>query len=195
MIRTGVFVLAGILLLPLFSSTSFADADDEIWKKLSAGGLVVLMRHASVKTGSGNGDSLVRDPSCTKERNLSTKGMAEAAHIGDTFKSRGVPVEDVLTSPFCRTTDTGKIAFDRAKPTAFLSLLQIMSDDQSDDATAQLSSVIGSYAGSGNLVLITHAPNINAVAFEPVGKGMFLVIQPTGDDTFEELGLVNIVNN
>jgi hypothetical protein len=56
--------------------------------------------------------------------------------------------------------------------------------------TKQLNQIIGSYAGKENLILITHAPNINAVSFELIKQSDFLVLQPLGADKFEELGVV-----
>lgn len=46
------------------------------------------------------------------------------------------------------------------------------------------------YTGAGNLVLITHEPNVNAVSFEMMGHSDFLVLQPLGGSEFEELGVV-----
>ena len=167
---------------------SFSDTDGKIWEKLKNGGLVVLMRHTSVKKGN----SLLRDPSCLKERNLSEKGKKEAARIGEMFAAKGVIIEKVLTSPYCRTTDTAKIAFGRGQPVEFLSVLKALPQEQAEANTDQLTQTIGLYSGSGNLILITHAPNIYAVSFETVEKGAFLVLRPVGDHEFEEIGKINL---
>ena len=171
-------------------SVSFSDTDGKIWEKLKNGGLVVLMRHASVEKGDG----LLRDPSCLKERNLSEKGKKEAARIGQMFTARGAAIEQVLTSPYCRTMDTAKIAFGKGQPAEFLYVLEALPQEQAESNTEQLSQKIGSYSGKGNLVLVTHAPNINAVSFETVEKGAFLVLQPMGDSEFEEIGKINLGN-
>jgi len=171
-------------------SVSFSDTDGKIWEKLKNGGLVVLMRHTSVEKGNG----LLRDSSCLKERNLSEKGKKEAARIGETFIAKGVKVEQVLTSPYCRTADTAKIAFGKGQPAEFLYVLEAPAQEQAEANTEQLSQKIGSYSGSGILVLVTHAPNINAVSFETVEKGAFLVLQPMGDSEFEEIGIINLGN-
>lgn len=170
-------------------SVSFSDTDGKIWEKLKNGGLVVLLRHTSVKEES---NGLLRDPSCLKERNLSEKGKKEAVRIGEMFTAKGVKVEQVLTSPYCRTTDTAKIAFGKGQPAEFLYVLEALPQEQAEANTEQLSQRIGSYSGKGNLVLVTHAPNINAVSFETVEKGAFLVLQPMGDSEFEEIGKINL---
>ena len=50
--------------------------------------------------------------------------------------------------------------------------------------------LVGSYTGEGNLILITHQPNIRAVSFELLKHLDFLVVEPTGGTDFEELGVI-----
>ena len=171
-----------------FKSTAATAAD--VWEDLAQGGLVVLMRHAATNRAPGTGNPLIRDASCSTERNLSGAGKDQAAKIGTMFAAKGITVGDVFASPYCRTMDTAQIAFGRAAPTQFLSLLEVMSAAEADATSADLSRKIGSYAGTKNLVLVTHEPNIAAVAFEPVEMGAFLVLKPMGKDEFEEVGKV-----
>lgn len=178
-----------VFFLGLFSM-GHTYANDVIWAKLAEGGKVVLMRHASVKQGRDNGDSFLRDPSCKKERNLSKEGEREARTIGEMFRERKIPVSEVRYSPFCRTSDTAKIAFASGTPAEYLSLLEILGQDEAAAQTVKLNQVIGSYVGKGNLILITHEPNINAVSFVTMKHSDFLVLQPTGGDKFDELGVV-----
>jgi phosphohistidine phosphatase SixA len=103
-----------------------------------------------------------------------------------------VPINKVLTSPYCRTTNTGKIAFARVEPAEFLSVLEALPQKQAEANTETLRQKIASYSGTGNLVLITHAPNINAVSFESVEMGAFLVLKPMGENEFEEIGKINL---
>ena len=181
----------GLTALALACGAISAQADDAAtWSALAAGGKVVLMRHASVQEGKGFGNSLVRDPSCRKERNLSGPGKDEARAIGERFRAHNVPIHDVRHSPYCRTADTAKLAFDRGTAVDYLSLLEVLPPDQAAAQSAQLAEVIGTYSGSGTLVLITHEPNINAISFEIMGKGDFLVLQPMGGSDFEEIGVI-----
>ncbi len=180
----AVSLLAGFLIAPA------THADEGLWARLAEGGKVVLMRHASVSEGRNGGDSLLRDPSCKGERNLSDKGRQQAKALGERFRARNIPVEAVRHSPYCRTAETAKLAFGSGSETAYLSLLEVLSTDAQAAQTAQLNQVIGSYAGKGNLVLVTHEPNINAVSFEMVKPADFIVLQPKGGSGFEELGVV-----
>ena len=178
-----------IMLFALQPSLSFSDTEEQIWKKLKVGGLVVLMRHT---TTLKENNPLLLAPSCAKERRLSEKGKKEAARIGKSFTTKGVLINKVLSSPYCRTTDTGKIAFNKVEPVAFLSVLEALSQKQAEENTKTLQQKIASYSAAGNLVLITHAPNINAVSFESVEMGAFLVLKPMGENEFEEVGKINL---
>ena len=167
-----------------------AEASEELWTALEEGGKVVLMRHAPVEGGAEAGSPLVRDPSCRRERNLSSLGKRNAQEIGSRFAQHQVPVSQVFYSPFCRTAETAQLAFDEASPADYLSLLEILAPDEAERQTLELSRVIGSYSGSGNLVLVTHEPNISAVSFELVKHLDLLILEPKGGSEFEELGVI-----
>ena len=183
-------LLAASVLPAAFFGGAPAQADEALWAKLAEGGKVVLMRHAAVVTGRHGGNSLVRDPSCKKERNLSEAGKRQAITIGESFGLRNIRIEAVHHSPYCRAATTAKLAFGGGSAAAYLSLLEGLSADAAAARTAELSRVIGSYSGKGNLVLVTHEPNINAVSFEMMKPADFLVLHPKGGSAFEELGIV-----
>lgn len=172
---------------PAASASASAEA---IWQQLAAGGMVVLMRHGEVMAGPGNGNSLERDPTCARERNLSSAGKAQARRVGEAFRGRKIAVAGVRHSPFCRTTDTARLAFGGGTPTDFLSLREILGADEAAAQTRAMAGAIGSFAGPGNLVLITHEPNINAVSFELMKPADFLVLRPRGGSDFEEIGVI-----
>ena len=168
-------------------------ASDDLWAALGAGGKVILMRHAPVERGPESGSSLLRDPSCKGERNLSPQGKRDAEVLGGRFREYRIPVSKVMHSPFCRTAATAQIAFGAAYPAQYLSLLEVLSPDEAMQQTEELNRVIGSYSGDGNLVLVTHEPNINAVSFELMKYLDLLVIDPGGEAGFEELGVIRFV--
>lgn len=175
--------------------TAPAHADDALWARLAEGGKVVLIRHASVVEGRNGGNSLLRDPSCKAERNLSDKGRQEAKAVGERFRARGIPVEAVRHSPYCRTTETAKLAFGKGSEAGYLSLLEVLGAEEAAAQTTELNKVVGSYVGKGNLVLVTHEPNVNAVSFEMMKPADFVVLQPKDGSEFEELGVVRAAGN
>jgi len=182
--------LACAMLLLATAMTNSVHASGDLWDVLKKGGKVVLMRHAPVERGAGSGNPLVRDPSCRSERNLSDRGKRNAELIGRRFREHDIPVGSVLHSPFCRTAATAQIAFGTAFAAEYLSLLEVLSADDSAKQTEQLNRVIGSYSGRGNLVLVTHEPNIGAVSFEQLKHLDVLVIEPRGGKDFEEVGVI-----
>lgn len=165
-------------------------ADEDLWAALQEGGKVVLMRHAPVEKGPGKGSPLTRDPTCKTERNLSVQGREKAKAVGERFRAHQIPVSSVMHSPYCRTTDTARLAFGEASPAEYLSLLEVLGPESAQKQTAELKQVLRSHQGKGNLVLVTHEPNINAVSFEMMKHLDILVIQPGGQDGYEELGVI-----
>jgi phosphohistidine phosphatase SixA len=93
-------------------------------------------------------------------------------------------------APGSPTAETAQLAFGEASPANYLSLIDVLTPGEAERQTVELSQVIGSYSGSGNLVLVTHEPNISAVSFELMNHLDLLVIQPKGGSEFEELGVI-----
>lgn len=189
MFKSSTVLLVIVFALGLLKAGK-AFANDEVWAKLAEGGKVVLIRHGAVNKGRGNGDSLLRDSSCKRERNLSSAGEKQARVLGERFRERNIPITDVRHSPFCRTADTARLAFGDSTAADYLSLREILGPEDAAQQTAQLRQVVGSYVGKGNLILVTHEPNINAISFETMRHGDFMVLQPKGGDMFDELGVV-----
>lgn len=187
-----------IFLSTLFSLslyfTNTVSANETLWAKLAEGGKVVLMRHALVNRGPDSGNSLVRDPSCKKERTLSPEGQQQAKLVGQRFKDRNIPIAEVRHSPYCRTTETATLAFGKAQSATYLSLLEVLSTEDAATQTQKLREVIAAHTGKGNLILVSHEPNITAVVFETVKYADFLVLQPGPDGSYEELGVIRFTD-
>lgn len=94
----------------LFGLPAAAGADETLWDLLKGGGQVVVIRHASTVSGFGDPPGYRLDD-CATQRNLSDQGREEAERIGAAFRGRGVPVESVLSSPWCRCLETARLAF------------------------------------------------------------------------------------
>lgn len=183
-------LLINMFFISLLINTSVsANNQTSIWKHLQSGGLVVLMRHAEVDKSA---NALLRDASCVNERNLSEQGKQQAARIGELFVANRVPVEQVLASSYCRTMDTARIAFKNVQTEKLLFLQEALSFEQANQNSGQLSERIANYRGKGNLVLVTHQPNIEAVSLEVIEKGAFLVIKPVAEGEFEIIGKIYI---
>jgi broad specificity phosphatase PhoE len=70
----------------------------------------VLVRHAVTTPGVGDPPGM-RLEDCATQRNLSDEGRAEARRLGAAFRARGISVQRLLSSPWCRCLETARLAF------------------------------------------------------------------------------------
>jgi broad specificity phosphatase PhoE len=168
-------------------------ADDpkaELWALLKEGGQVLIMRHSMTSPetldppGSKLGD-------CNTQRNLSDIGKQTARYIGEAIRAHGVPVGRVLSSPWCRCLDTGRLAFGRAERLAELESLGEEGTVERERREAALRKLLGAKPAKGNTVLITHTYVISPlVGIGPVPAG-FVVVTPLGDGSFRVAGQIS----
>ena len=179
-----ILILLCCVAITAYPSIGFTDED--VWVKLQQGGYVVLMRHT---TAEQTGDPLVlKINDCSVQRNLSKKGQGEAEVIGQAFRNRSIPVVEVLSSRYCRTQETAELAFGRVTQWQPLDLLFALPEQDRDARTEIVAKSIGAFAGEGNLIMITHRPNIDALTLELVEPGGFLVLEPDHEGSFDIVG-------
>jgi phosphohistidine phosphatase SixA len=138
------------------------------------------LRHGHVDIREGIGR--LSTGNCAEEVNLSSRGLEQAKRIGEAFRAHGITVGEVLSSPYCRCIDTGRIAFGRATPVQYLVPPGVVSDSQAKLNDERVLQEIMKHRDSSNLVMITHDLNIANVVFEPPVMGEFFVVQPNGAD-------------
>ncbi len=161
-------------------------SDENVWEILKRGGHVVLMRHS---TAEKVGDPLAFETNdCSVQRNLSQRGRREAEFVGRTFRARSIPVAKVLSSRYCRTQETAKLAFGRVTTWQPLDLLYALPEQDRDARTEVVAKRIGAYAGDDNLIMITHRSNIDALTFKIVEPGGFLVLAPDYEGSYNIVG-------
>ena len=142
--------------------------------QLRRGGNVVLMRHAATVPGVGDPAGFVLDQ-CGTQRNLSAAGRADAARIGAAFRHMGMPVDQVLSSRWCRCLDTAQLAFGRvaAEP-----MLDSQFQDDAETSARKLRATrawLSTLRPKGNIVLVTHDVNIRALVGTYVEQGDMVV--------------------
>jgi phosphohistidine phosphatase SixA len=166
MIRNTLCVLAGtIAAVVLFSpGESYPQSQalqpklegQELIEALQRGGLVILIRHMSTDSfvpGEGTHD----DRDCASQRNLDERGKQEAKDMGAAFKSLGIPVGTVLTSPYCRCVDTGTLAFGKGTPSEELAVFDELSAPEKEARGKLIRRLLNTAPADGhNTVLITH---------------------------------------
>jgi phosphohistidine phosphatase SixA len=187
--RTATLLLCLVVLLTLSARCALAD-DEHVWAALRAGGKVILMRHTHVDIREGIGR--LAPGNCEAEVNLSTSGVEQAKRIGEAFRARGIAVGEVLTSPYCRCLDTGRLAFGRAIAVRYLMPPGTVSDSQAKLNNESVLQEILKHRDLSNLVMITHDLNISNIVLEPTVKmGEFFVLQPNGTD-FDVIGKIRM---
>jgi len=188
-IRAAVLFL-GFVLIMVFSVEGALAGDDRVWGALKQGSKVVLLRHTHVQIREGIGR--LEPGNCAEEVNLTPRGVAQAKRIGEAFRAHGIAVGEVLTSPYCRCLDTGRLAFGRATPVDYLKPPGVLTEAQAKSNEKRLVDEIRQHRGPSNLVMITHDLNIaNIVLEDTVPMGEFFVLQPHGTD-FDVIGKILI---
>ena len=176
--RAALSLLCLVVLLTLSAGRALAD-DEHVWAALKQGGKVILLRHTHVDIREGIGR--LAPGNCAAEVNLSARGVEQAKRIGEAFRTHGIAVGEVLTSPYCRCMDTGRLAFGRATPVQYLRPPGVVSESQAKLNQERVLQEIRKYRGPSNLVMITHDLNIaNIVLEDTVAMGEFFVVQSSG---------------
>uniref|UniRef100_UPI0025D44B9B phage BR0599 family protein n=1 Tax=uncultured Nitratireductor sp. TaxID=520953 RepID=UPI0025D44B9B len=131
----------------------------------------------------GNGDPANFDiEKCGTQRNLSERGRLQARRIGALIQARAAPVEQVLTSRYCRARDTATQAFGSGSVEPFPAL-DLPADKEALDAQkTQILERINSYTGSGNLIMITHLEIIQALIGGSAREGEAIILSRGGDN-------------
>lgn len=170
-----------------------ASADEAAWAALRSGERVVFIRHTVTDPGIGDPEGF-KLGDCRTQRNLSARGRADARNIGDAFRSRNIPVSEVLSSRWCRCLDTANLAFGKVQPAA---MLDSMFNDSARPAAEKIREVhafMARRSAAGNLILVTHAQNIQALTGVSPASGEIVVTTPEAgkDGKFKVLGRIAV---
>ena len=166
-----------LALLLLLGVPSLASADEALWTLLRGGGQVLFIRHASTVPGVGDPEGF-RLEDCATQRNLSEEGRAEARRLGALLRRHQVPIQAVVSSPWCRCVETAQLAFGRVDEqwTALSNLF-----GRSPNAEAQVKAMrprIAAHRGKGNLVLVSHGSTALALAGVSPQQAEVIVLTP-----------------
>ena len=177
-VACSVFVA---LLLPLAP----AQSDEALWALLKKGGYVALMRHAITTPGVGDPPGFRLDD-CSTQRNLTAEGQRDARRVGAAFRERGIVVERVLASPWCRCVETANLAFGKAEVSTALSNLFTHPENR-ERQVREMRALIKA-PRSGNRVLVSHGATISALTGISLGTAEMLVVAPQAEGGFVVAG-------
>ncbi len=169
----GVVLALALLALPVQ-----ARASEALWTLLKAGGQVVIMRHAA--TDQSLPDSVrPRLDDCSTQRNLSAAGREDAQRIGAAFKARGIAVDGVRSSPWCRCIDTARLAFGSVE--VWSQLNSVFRDRSREPEQSRAVRELVTRHRRGTLVFVTHQVNITALTGLYPDEGEMIILTPQGD--------------
>lgn len=167
-----------------------AVADEPVWAVLEGGGQVVLIRHAITTPGVGDPPGMRLDD-CGTQRNLTDEGRRHARRVGEAVRAHGVPIDRVLSSPWCRCLETARLAFGSAETWAPLSNL-FGRPEHRDEQVRQMQALAGERRAGGNLVLVTHGSTIAALTRINPDTAEMVVLTPQGAGRFTVAGRLTV---
>jgi phosphohistidine phosphatase SixA len=179
--------LRPLVLIAALAWPPFAVADDALWALLRGGGQVVMVRHALTTPGVGDPPGMKLDD-CSTQRNLSDEGRAHARQLGEAFRQRGIPVGQVLASPWCRAIETARLAFDKV-PAISPPLGNVFGrPERTAGQLAGLKPLAGQKPLGGNTVMVSHGSTILALTGVSPDTAEMVVLTPQGGGRFTVAG-------
>lgn len=161
------------------------DHREEALQALSVGGHVLLMRHGSTV---GRDDEQVDPVDCATQRNLGHKGRQEARDVGQLLRERGVKLEKIISSQYCRCQETATLVSGarieawpplNEKPMHVTLIERLFGNFEKDEALLRpVRELISEWRGNGTLLIVSHAPNIAGLTFEDMRPADGLVLRP-----------------
>ena len=187
-VATGVLAVA-----VAFATEAGADATAKpaLTRALQAGGLVLVLRHTATDFSKPDEDP-VDLTDCATQRNLSQQGRADARAIGRGMRRLNLRVSAVLTSAFCRTRETARLAFARATVTpALLNTITAAHDARWRAQIRAARRLLGTKPATGTItVLVTHGVVVSDAPGLTLVEGETLVLRPIGASRFRLLGRI-----
>jgi phosphohistidine phosphatase SixA len=150
---------------------------------------VVLLRHA---LAPGTGDPAnFQLGDCTTQRNLSEAGRQQASAIGQAFRQRGVTVDRVLSSQWCRCLETAEL-LELGPVEPFAPLNSFFQDRRTADSqTADVEAYLRQQPPQGVMVMVTHQVNITALTGIVAPSGQGVVVAVDGDQPLDIIGTLD----
>ncbi len=172
--------------LALLTIPGAAAASEQLWALLKGGGQVILMRHAVTTPGVGDPPGMRLDD-CSTQRNLTEEGRRHARQTGEALRARGIAVDGVLASPWCRCQETARLAFGKAEVAPALSNLYGRSENHAKQVR-EMQALLAEPRSAGNLILVSHGSTISALTGESLAPAEMLVVTPQAAGRFVTRG-------
>ena len=153
--------------------------------QLNEGQKIIMIRHAYAP-GTGDPDNfLIND--CSTQRNLNDLGIIQSKKIGNFFIKNKIPIEQVLSSEWCRCKDTAFYAFNKFETSSSLNSFYGMSFAKNKDKQIKdLRMFIKNWQSKKNIILITHFVVISELLNISTDSGEIVI----ADKEFNVIGTI-----
>jgi phosphohistidine phosphatase SixA len=184
---------AGLALATVASAgaESATTAEPALARAMQRGGLVLVLRHAATDFSKPDQDPVVLSD-CRTQRNLNAQGRAIARTIGRRARRLKLRIGNVLSSPFCRTKETARLAFGRFRISqALLNTIDTEHDASWRRQIRAARRLLGTKPAAGMLtVLVTHGSVVGDTTGQTLEEGETLVFRPLGSSRFRLVGRI-----
>ena len=166
-------------------------AEPTLGEQLRRGGVVLVIRHAATDFSKPDQNPVdLKD--CRTQRNLSAEGRRDARLIGEGARRLQLRLGAVLSSAFCRTRETARLAFGRA--TVSPALLNTVTADHDAAWRRQIRAarrLLATKPAAGRVtVLVTHGSVVSDATGQILEEGETLVFRPLGGERFRLIGRI-----
>ncbi len=150
---------------------------EDAWEALVKGGHVALIRHGNAPPGFGGDPPGFRFDDCKTQRSLDDKGRAQGKALGEAFRSHGVRVDRLVSSPVCRCMDTASLMAVGQVESSWALLPD--RDPNAPVRLRELKEIVSNWRGPGTLVLVTHGFTIRPLIGIIPDQAETVVLRPT----------------
>jgi phosphohistidine phosphatase SixA len=177
---------------PVLKLVNRALSASALSKRLTQGGLVIVMRHERTEVPSRFDDYSRPANDCNAQRNLSVAGVAGAAETGVAIRALKWPIGRVLSSEMCRATETARFIFNR-----FEIEPRLMHHDNTEARTVivsgrEMNDLLASLPRStDNTVFVSHIGNIFFAIGLEVSEGEMAILERQADKSYALLGTID----
>ncbi len=183
-------------LTTLGSQVSADSATDTLITSLQQGGYSIYFRHE--RTDWSLSDDFMQSDqrfSCdpAKMRQLSEQGRQRALNTGNAMRGAGIPVNEVISSPYCRCVQTAELmnlgTVTSSDAVMNLRVAEYYGGRQAIIESAQALLATPTTAGF-NRVIVAHGNVAQAATPVYPGEGEAVIFKATGDGKFEVVGRI-----
>lgn len=162
----------------------------ELLSALRDGGHVIYIRHAKTfKDYADQADPNMKLDDCETQRQLSDEGKQQAKDIGAGFEAQEIPIDQIITSEYCRAYQTAEIAFgrfDEKNPKLNFLPFEDYTDEQVEEMKSNVMPLLTAVPPEGkNTVIVGHDDIFEAATgIYPDPMGIAYILTPDDSDGF-----------